>query len=745
MLEDNKNSYLAAVIVNSDLIGLAYTDVSTGEFKVQEFAGAKAEFLLKEELERLSPAECLATEWSSAPSLWQDMTFMGGKTLISMSQLPFISEEEAGRILRDTFKNASLAKQGLKDYTCGLVAAALIISFLKETQKSEWQHLRCPVPLSNSAFMEIDYSTRRNLELTANLREQKKEGTLLSILDRCFTAMGKRLLRNWLERPLKELKPIKKRQDAVEEFFENISLRQQMSKLLPGFYDLERLSGRLGSHTATPRDLLAIKQSLGILPELQTVVSSVKSELLEKYKNLDLVSELFKLINNAVADEAPLSIKEGDIIKDGYHEDIDELRKISREGSQWLVDFELREKQRTGIKSLKIGYNRVFGYYIEVSRGSTAYIPLDYHRRQTLANNERYINEELKGYEDKILGAKEKLHVLEHEVFLDLCTQAVGYISRLQEVAAMIAELDVFYSLAEVAFCNDYTRPQITNDAELEIKDGRHPVVEKALQNASFVPNDLFMNEEDYLFGIITGPNMGGKSTFMRQTALIVIMAQMGAFVPVKQARIGIVDRVFTRIGAADDLAAGQSTFMVEMMEVAHILNNATKKSFVILDEIGRGTSTYDGLSVARAVSEFIVDRLKAKTLFATHYHELTELSQSKYGIFNLSVSVKETEEEVIFLKKVLPGQADKSYGLYVARLAGIPLRIINRAQEILDMLEPFRSTQRKPALFQPVLFADDNSSNILDELKEINMDDISPKKAWDILWQWQLGLTKDN
>jgi DNA mismatch repair protein MutS len=745
MLDDNRNSYLAAVIVNSGIIGLAYTDVSTGEFKIQEFTGAKAEFLLKEELERLSPAECLVTEWSSAPSLWQDMTAVGGKTLISRPQLPFISEDEAAQILRDTFKTDSQGKQGLKDYTCGLVAAALIISFLKKTQKSEWQHLRYPVPVSGSAFMEIDYSTRRNLELTANLREQKKEGTLLSILDGCSTAMGKRLLRNWLERPLKELNPIKKRQDAVEELFENITLRQRLGKLLPGFYDLERLSGRLGSHTATPRDLLAVKQSLGVLPELRDAVSSVKSDLLVKYKDLDTVTELFQLIDGAVADEAPLSVKEGDIIKDGYHEGIDELRKISREGSQWLVNFELREKQRTGIKSLKIGYNRVFGYYVEVSRGSAADIPHDYHRKQTLANNERYINEELKGYEDKILGAKEKLHALEHKIFLDLCTQAAGYISRLQAAAAMIAKLDVFYALAEIAFRNDYTRPRMTNDPVLEIKDGRHPVVEKTLQNISFVPNDLFMDEEDYLFGIITGPNMGGKSTFMRQTALIIIMAQIGGFVPVKQARVGIVDRVFTRIGAADDLAAGQSTFMVEMMEVANILNNATKKSFIILDEIGRGTSTYDGLSVARAVSEFIVDHLKAKTLFATHYHELTELSQSKYGIFNLSVSVKETEDEVIFLKKVLSGQADKSYGIYVARLAGIPLRVINRAQEILDMLEPLRGSQKKPALFQPLLFANDSSSDILDELKEINLDDVSPKKAWDILWRWQLSVTKDN
>jgi DNA mismatch repair protein MutS len=482
--------------------------------------------------------------------------------------------------------------------------------------------------------------------------------------------------------------------------------------------------------------LLALKNSLGVLPILKQILANCKTPLLLELSRLDPLAQVYAIIDKAIHDEPPLSIKEGGIIKEGYHEQIDEYKTLGSQGKTWLIDFENREKERTGIKSLKIGFNRVFGYYIEISNSNRTPIPQDYIRKQTLVNAERFITEELKNYEEKILGAREKLYEMEYHCFLEIRDNLESYISAILDSAGSVAVLDILASLAQVAYLNDYVRPTLSQDGKIEIKAGRHPVVEKSLQDARFVPNDIKLDNK-YRFAIITGPNMGGKSTYMRQAAILTIMAQMGSFVPADEARIGIVDRVFTRVGALDDLAQGQSTFMVEMLELAKIINSATKNSLVILDEIGRGTSTYDGLSIAQAASEFIHDKIEAKTLFATHYHELTRLAESRSGIFNLSVSVLESGEVVSFLKKVLPGKADKSYGIHVAKLAGIPNSVITRAYDILGGLEIEEVHKNKPGFEQMSLFQDDKNM-VLVELEQLNVDSLSPRDALMTLYRWK-------
>ena len=736
MLDEGKNNYLAAVVDVDGIIGLAYVDVSTGSFLVTEMGGPESMSWLDAELQRLVPAECLLPAGSSLDSLWQD-NFTNQDMVITKIDEMAATREEARQILLKHLGVASLEGYGLEEYSAGIMAAGIIMSFLNATQKTSLNHIRSIAAYQNHNFMELDAFTRRNLELTASLREGRKEGSLLAVVDLCRTPMGKRTLRKWLEQPLTDIKQINKRLDAVEELVNDIKLRNESREILNRIYDLERLAGKLGSGIITPRDLLTLKHSLTVLPLLSNVLSSCSSIYLQELCHLNPLAEVYEIIDKAITEDAPLAIKEGGIIKVGYSGEIDELKLLASEGKAWLVALENRERERTAIRALKVGYNRVFGYYIEVSNANRSSIPPDYIRKQTLVNAERFITEELKIYEEKILGAREKLYELEYLCFQEIRDTLQQFIAPLQETAEAVAKMDVLASLAQIAYLNDYVRPVLSQDGKIEIKSGRHPVIEKSLQDARFVPNDITMDNEKARFAIITGPNMGGKSTYLRQTAILVLMAQMGSFIPADDARIGIVDRIFTRVGASDDLTAGHSTFMVEMLELAKIINNASQNSLVILDEIGRGTSTYDGLSIAQAASEFIHDKIGAKTLFATHYHELTRLADNHPGIFNLSVSVLESGDNVTFLKKVLPGKADKSYGIHVAKLAGIPGKVVTRAYDILDGLETDEGPHTKTGVEQMSLFGEERSA-VLEELEGLNVDNLSPRDALQILYRWK-------
>lgn len=733
LLEENKNNYLVAIVEEQNLTGFAYTDISTGEFKVCEIAHPAVSHQVINELLRLAPAECLLAEYDSFTREWLNKP--EGRMVISAIDERALNLKNALGILAEHFQVASLEGFGLKGYTAGIEAAAAIILFLQETQKSVLKHLRSLSVYSNDACLEMDHTTRRNLELSSSLREARREGSLLGILDQCCTAMGKRNLKRWIEQPLKDIVKINTRLDAVQELKEDLALRSEIREILNGVYDLERLAAKIGGEIANPRDLLALKYSIDSLAKSKEVLRQAGSQLLSHLAGMDDLQDVYGIIEESIDEAAPPGIREGNIIKDGFQPEIDELKQLSRDGSSWLINYEGREKVRTGIKYLKVSYNKVFGYYIEISKSNLHLVPPEYVRKQTLVNTERYITDELKQYEEKILGAREKLYTLEQQVFIEIRENLCQHLERIQDSAGKLAMLDVFASLAEVAYLNDYQRPQVDNSGVIEIRGGRHPVVEKNLQDSRFIPNDLKLNDSDNRFAIITGPNMGGKSTYMRQAALLVIMAQMGSFVPADVAHIGIADKIFTRVGATDDLAAGQSTFMVEMVEVGNILNNATSDSLIILDEIGRGTSTYDGLSIARAVSEYIHDKIGARSLFATHYHELTSLSDNFPGIFNLSVSVMESGDTVVFLKKVLPGKADRSYGVQVAALAGVPDIVVKRAGEILSDLEK-TPVEMKESLVQLPLFPEENPW--LEELEQLDLDSLSPREALNLLYRWK-------
>ncbi len=736
MLDEGAGNYLAAVDMDEETIGFAYIDISTGEFQLTEINGKNALQDLHAELQRVAPAECLLSARLTHNSLWEDKP-LGSDFLFSRFPDDDLDREQSRKVLIDHFGQESLDEWGILDCHAGSLAAAMIVRFLYITQKSRLLHIDNLHIYQTSDYMELDSFTRRNLELTSTIRLNRKEGSLLDIIDQCRTPMGKRNLRRWLEQPLMKMEAINKRLNGVEELLENIGLRQSGRDIVNKFHDLERLCGKLGSPLLNPRDLLALRNSLALLPDVKELLRDCRSEMLHEIGELDPLTEVYNLIESAIAEDAPLTVREGGIIKSGYREDIDELKALSAQGKNFLLEYENREKARTGIKYLKVSYNKVFGYYIEVSKSNLNMVPADYIRKQTLVNTERYITEELKKYEDKILGAHEKLCTLEYDYFMEIKQKLEPYIPAIQASARAISDLDCLLSLAQVAFLNDYVRPELTRDGRLEIKAGRHPVVEKSLQHTRFVPNDILMDNKDNRFAIITGPNMGGKSTYMRQAALINIMAQIGSYVPAAEARISIVDRVFTRVGAADDLSAGQSTFMVEMVELAHILNHATANSLIILDEIGRGTSTYDGLSIAQAVSEYIHDKLKARTLFATHYHELTRLAEDKKGIVNLSVSVMESVDTVTFLKKVLPGKADKSYGIHVAQMAGLPRTVIDRAYEVLATLESTEAPRNHPVVQQISLFGE-GPNEILEELDHLDLDSLTAREALMILYSWK-------
>ncbi|KUG04824.1 dna mismatch repair protein mutS [hydrocarbon metagenome] len=737
ILEEHQNNYLAAIIYDGTSIGFAYIDVSTGDFRVTEFSGEERDLQLQSELLRLMPAEVLINIESSLELEWQRPAFLSDSIAVSNVPDDILSYDRAQDILTRHFAVSSLESFGLKEYESAVKAAAAIIGFLNNTQKNSLKQVQSIGLYNTGTYLEMDYYTRRNLELTVTMRDGKRDGSLLSVLDRCLTSMGKRMLKKWIEQPLKNKKEIEPRLDGVQELKDDLILRDEVKSVLDNVYDLERIAGKIGSEMANPRDILALKKSLHALQGVPTVLSDVNSSLLHSIAAMDTMPELMDLIDMSISDEAPLTMKEGNIFKTGYKSEIDELKLLSEQGSAWLMDFEAREKERTGIKFLKVGFNKVFGYYIEVSNSNINRVPGDYVRKQTLVNTERYISEELKNYEDRILGSRERLYALEYEEFIKIRSQSADHLKKMLETAEKVAVLDVLYSLAETAYNNDYVRPSISSSETIEIKSGRHPVVERNLTETRFVPNDTRIGANDKSFAIITGPNMGGKSTYMRQIALLVLMAQMGSFIPAASASIGLVDKIFTRVGASDDLVAGYSTFMVEMVEVSNILHNASRKSLIILDEIGRGTSTYDGMSIARAVSEYILEKIKARTLFATHYHEITDLADKYLQVINLSVSVHETDDSVVFLKKVLPGKADKSYGIQVARLAGLPLPVIERAQAVLLGLEKGQTlTNYVDRVSQPSLFAPQNP--ILSELEEVNVNELTPIDAINLLFRWK-------
>ena len=714
---------------------------------------------LLDEVNKYQPTEIICNEafYISGIDI-DDMKNRMGIVVYSLDAWYF-SDETAQMTLKDHFKVRDLEGLGLADYDSGVIAAGALLKYLYETQKTTLSNLVAIHPYTTGKFMIIDSSTRRNLELVETLREKQKRGSLLWVLDKTRTAMGARTLRSFVEQPLIERAEIEERYDAIDEFNTNAITREEIREYLNPVYDLERLITRVTYQTANPRDLIAFRNSIHMLPPIKTLMSDFQSPLLKRlYEQLDTLDELYELIERSIAEEPPLTLHDGGILKEGYNEEVDRLRKAKTDGKSWLADLEAKEREKTGIKNLKIKYNKVFGYYLEVTNSFKDLVPDYFTRKQTLANAERFITPELKELEDVILGAEDKLIVLEYELFREVRQKVADEVVRIQKTAKAVAQIDVFASLATVAEQNNYCRPKLNEKGLIDIKDGRHPVVERMIQNEMFVANDTYLDNGSNRVSIITGPNMAGKSTYMRQSALIVLMAQIGSFVPAKSAKIGIVDRIFTRVGASDDLASGQSTFMVEMSEVANILRNATSNSLLILDEIGRGTSTFDGLSIAWAVVEHISNPrlLGAKTLFATHYHELTELEGKLNSVNNYCIAVKEKGDDIVFLRKIVKGGADKSYGIQVAKLAGVPDNVIERAKEIVEELSnnditeivqnisaEGSSKRSKPKLDEvdleqiSLLDTMDNDT-ILNELKELDLSQMTPIEAMNKLYELQ-------
>ena len=794
MLDDRKNNYIGAVYKKGDFYGYSYCDVSTGEFYTTNIISGNNDNKLVNEIAKTKPAELVInSELFSNDKFTHDLTERFN-VYISNRDLPQeIDKEEsifsyieqndnnieviakylANEKTEESMQNSDSIK--LKDRNVALFqenstsnnilnadgfnemtklkyaskASIILIKYIKETQKIDLTHINKINIYSTEKYMTIDNIARRNLEITETLRERNKKGSLLWVLDKTSTSMGGRLLRKWIEEPLLDLDEISKRQQGVYELKNNDILQSEIAENLRKVYDIERLSGKIAYGTVNARELITLKNSLSNIPLVKSLLKECDSAILKDiYNNIDELKDIFELIDNSIVDDPPLSVKEGGIIKPTFSEEIGKYITAARDGKQWIANLEAKERELTGIKNLKVGYNKVFGYYIEVSKGNVQYVPQDrYIRKQTLATGERYITEELKNMEGIILGAQEKTVNLEYEIFVNIRNDITKEIKRLQETANLIAELDCLSSFAKVAVENDYIMPEIYDGQEIIIKDGRHPVVEKLIPTGSFVPNDTLLDTDKNRVNVITGPNMAGKSTYMRQVALICLMAQIGSFVPASFAKIGIVDRIFTRVGASDDLSTGQSTFMVEMSEVANILNNATSKSLLILDEIGRGTSTYDGLSIAWSTVEYIANKSKigARTLFATHYHELTELENKVDGVKNYCVAVKEKGEDVIFLRKIIEGGADESYGVHVAKLAGIPNTVITRANTILKDLKESNvvyesslvkksSEEKQAASFGQFDLYNYKLGEIAQELSKIDLNEITPIDALNTL-----------
>jgi DNA mismatch repair protein MutS len=687
LLEAKSNNYLLSLALDRDLIGIAYLDISTGAFRVAETID---EARIVEEVGRILPREVLLPADIEASAVVREIQRVVAPQAINRLAADFFDKQRGKQRLIEQFQTQSLEGFGCQSMKAGLGAAGALLHYVKETQKQTVSHLHGIATYSLEDHLIIDFQSRQNLELEKNIRNGSKQGTLVSILDKTVTAMGGRLLKQWLRYPLRSAPEIGQRLDAVEEAVAQGHLRRLIAQHLESVFDLERLNSKIAMGHANARDLTALKKSIMVLPQIWQALDTLNSDLFRSRPTLDALLAIGQCIEDAIREDAPLTIQEGGMIRSGYNPELDELIQLSRDGKGYLAQLEVREREATGINTLKVRFNKVFGYYIEVSKAQHKLVPDHYVRKQTLVNAERYITDELKQYETKVLGAEDRRCALELELFNQVRDRVKGGSAAIQDAANFIACIDCLFSLAEVSDRNDYCRPRINSRGVIDIRDGRHPVVEKMISGERFVPNSLHLDNETDQVLIITGPNMAGKSTVLRQVALMVIMAQMGAFVPASDADIAITDRIFTRVGALDNLSSGQSTFMVEMEETANILNNATSSSLVIMDEIGRGTSTYDGLSIAWAVVEYLhdLDRLGVKTLFATHYHELVELADVKARVRNFNIAVKEWDDKIIFLRKLIPGGTNRSYGIQVARLAGIPESLVRRAKEILSRVE---------------------------------------------------------
>ena len=761
-LDETKNNYLMAIVYLGDKMGVSVADITTGDFLVTEVGSERSLF---DEINKFSPAEIIYNDAFAMSGISLDEMRDRYHFAVSAVDSHYFQDESCRKVLKEHFKVNGLEGLGLGDYDSGVIAAGAVLQYLYETQKTTMDHLTSIVPYSTGNYMVLDSSTRRNLELLETMREKQKRGSLLWVLDKTRTAMGARLLRTWIEQPLIHKEEILERQKAIEELNMNYISREELREYLNPVYDLERLIGRISYKSANPRDLLAFRNSIAMVPYMKQLLQEFTCANLKALEEeMDPLEDLNDLISRAIAEEPPVTVREGGIIRDGFHEEADRLRHAKTEGKTWLAELEARERDKTGIKNLKVKYNKVFGYYFEVTNSFKDLVPDYFIRKQTLTNAERYTTDELKELEDVILGAEDKLFSLEYELFCQVRDAVGAQVVRIQKTARAIAETDVYASLSTVATRNDYVKPSINEKGVIQIKAGRHPVVEKMMRDDLFVSNDTYLDNGKNRISIITGPNMAGKSTYMRQTALIVLMAQIGSFVPASQANIGICDRIFTRVGASDDLASGQSTFMVEMTEVANILRNATRNSLLILDEIGRGTSTFDGLSIAWAVVEHIGNTrlLGAKTLFATHYHELTELEGLMSGVNNYCIAVKEQGDDIVFLRKIVKGGADKSYGIQVAKLAGVPDTVINRAKELVEQLVDTDLTARtreiaganasasshKPVprpddveMSQLTLFDTVREDDIIREIKDMELGNMTPIDALNTLYRLQTKL----
>lgn len=756
-LDEGKNNYLMAIVCVGDHFGVSTADITTGDCYVTEI---DEERKLWDEINKFVPAEIICNDAFLVSGV--DVDDLRNRLHISVFALEswYFGDDLCKQTLLEHFKISSLEGLGLADYDSGVIAAGSLFRYLLDTQKNTMEHMNKIIPYTTERYMVIDSSSRRNLELVETLREKQKRGSLLWVLDKTKTAMGARMLRSFVEQPLIDADAINERLDAVTELNMQAMLREEIREYLNPVYDLERLVSRISYRSANPRDLLAFKMSLEMIPHIKNLLANFTSPLLVRInEQMDGLEDLYTLLEASITEDPPLAVKEGGIIREGYNEQVDTYRNSKTQGKSWLAQLEAEEKEKTGIRNLKIKYNKVFGYYLEVTNSFKNLVPEYYTRKQTLTNAERYITPKLKELEDMILGAEDKLFALEYDLFCQVREELAAQIPRIQETAKAIAQLDVCASLSVVAQRNNYVRPTVNTKGVIDIKNGRHPVVEKMINNDMFIANDTYLDNGSKRVSVITGPNMAGKSTYMRQTALIVLMAQIGSFVPAEKAKIGVVDRIFTRVGASDDLASGQSTFMVEMTEVANILRNATAKSLLILDEIGRGTSTFDGLSIAWAVIEHISNTklLGAKTLFATHYHELTELEGKIPGVNNYCIAVKERGDDIVFLRKIVKGGADKSYGIQVAKLAGVPDSVLDRAKELVDELvhtditstfkdlaENSRKTKPKAVHYDEVdleqisLFDTVQDQDIIEELKNLDITMLTPMDAMNTLYRLQ-------
>lgn len=756
-IEESRNNYLICIVYFPGKTGISVADVTTGDYYLTEVEDIRR---LQDEIIKYAPSEIVCNEQFLVSGYEiDDLKNRLGITVYSL-QSHYFDEDNCRKILMKHFHVNTLSGLGIEDFPTGLIAAGALLQYLYETQKTSLAHFTHLYPYLTNKYMLLDSSTRRNLELTETLREKQKKGSLLGVLDRTKTAMGGRLLRKYIEQPLIDKDKMERRLDAVEELSKKSVDRDELREYLNTIYDLERLLSKVSYKTSNPRDLIAFRNSLAMLPSIKTVLNDFEAALLQEINDhMDSLEDVYHLIDDSIIEEPPISIRDGGMIKEGFSDTIDSLRSAKTDGKNWLAELEEADRERTGIKNLRIKYNKVFGYYFEVTNSYKDLVPEDYIRKQTLANAERYTTPRLKELEDSILNAEDKLSSLEYDLFCEIREAIAAEMERIQRTARAIAKLDVFASMSYVAERNQYIRPSLNEKGIIDIKGGRHPVVEQMIEHDMFIENDTYLDNRKHCIAVITGPNMAGKSTYMRQTALIVLLAQIGSFVPARKADIGIVDRIFTRVGASDDLSSGQSTFMVEMNEVANILRNATVNSLLVLDEIGRGTSTFDGLSIAWAVIEHISNRkiLGAKTLFATHYHELTELEDKMDNVNNYCIAVKEKGDDIVFLRKIVKGGADKSYGIQVAKLAGVPDMVIDRAKEIVEQLSDndiiekvqnievnIKSEKHKPVKYDEVdleqmsLFDTVKDEDIIKELQEIDVGHLTPVDALNTLYRLQ-------